>query len=282
MTLRVLIVGCGDIGLRIARLHRARGDSIIGVVRRSEPADMLRGFGVTPLIADLDRAWSVPLADALYWCAPPPAATLDDPRLVLVLRALPPPPHGFLYVSTTGVYGDCQGRWIDESEPLKPQSERGQRRLAAELQLRTWAARTGAKTVTLRVPGIYGPGRLPIERLKTGAPILKGEESPYSNRIHADDLARAAVVALAQGVAGAAYNASDGVPTTMADYFLQCAALLGLPAPPQLGMAEARARLTPALMSFMEESRRIGAQQLRALGWSPQHASLAEGLPHCI
>lgn len=282
MSLRVLIIGCGDIGQRIAQLHLAQGHQVTGVVRRTDAGEQLQAQGLTPLIADLDREWTAPPADTIYWCAPPPTRGVDDPRLAQVLRSLAPPTQGLLYVSTTGVYGDCQGRWITEAEPLKPKTERGLRRLAAELHLRAWAARTGAKTVILRVPGIYGPGRLPIERLRKGEPILRAEDSPFTNRIHADDLAAAAVLALAQGTAGAAYNVSDGAPTTMTDYFLQCAALLGLPAPQQIALAEARERLSPMLVSFFEESKRIDPAALKGLGFAPRHANLASGLPLCI
>lgn len=281
MNHHILIVGCGDIGLRIGLRHLALGDRVTGVLRRSEQAEALSASGITPLLAGLDSDWVAPAADAIYWCAPPPAQGCDDLRLATALRALPPPSLGLLYISTTGVYGDCQGRWIDEAEPLKPQSERGQRRLAAELHLRAWAARSGAKTITLRVPGIYGPGRLPLQRLQSGAPILCAAESPYTNRIHADDLADAAVLALTKGAAGGAYNVSDGAPTTMTDYFLQCAALLGMPAPPQVSMAVARTQFSPALLSFMEESKRLRSERLRALGWAPRYRTLAEGLPHC-
>ena len=281
MNHHILIVGCGDIGLRIGLRHLARGDRVTGLLRRAEQGAALCTSGITPLLVDLDSDWVAPSADAIYWCAPPAAKGSDDLRLAATLRALPPPAQGLLYISTSGVYGDCQGRWIDEAEPLKPQSKRGQRRLAAELHLRAWAARSGAKAVTLRVPGIYGPGRLPIQRLQSGAPILCDAESPYTNRIHADDLADAAVLALAQGVAGAAYNVSDGAPTTMTDYFLQCAALLGAPPPPQVSMAVARQQFSPMLLSFMEESKRLRCERLRALGWAPRYRRLSEGLPHC-
>lgn len=282
MTQHILIVGCGDIGARIAARHLAQGHHVIGVLRRADAAADLQAKGITPLIADLDADWPVPQADAIYWCAPPPARGVDDPRLAAALARLEPPARGLLYISTTGVYGDCQGRWIDEAEPLKPRSERGLRRLAAELHLRAWAARSGARTVTLRVPGIYGPGRLPIARLQKGEPILRAEDAPFTNRIHADDLADAAVLALAKGAAGAAYNISDGHPTTMTDYFLRCAALLGLPAPAQIGIEAARTRLSPMLVSFFEESKRITPTRLTALGFELRHADLASGLPQCL
>lgn len=282
MTSQILIIGCGDIGQRVGALHRAQGHAVMGVVRRADAALALQAQGITPITADLDGDWPIPAADAIYWCAPPPAKGVDDLRFAQALIRLPAPAQGMLYISTTGVYGDCAGRWIDESEPLKPKSERGQRRLAAELHLRAWAARTGAKAVTLRVPGIYGPGRLPVERLHKGEPILCAQDSPFTNRIHADDLAVAAVLALARGAAGAAYNVSDGQPTTMTDYFLQCATLLGVPAPPQISLAEARKRLSPMLLSFFEESKRIQPSRLKALGFNLRHANLASGLPQCL
>lgn len=278
----ILIVGCGDIGLRIAARHLAADDQVIGVVRSNEAGARLASVGITPQLQDLDNHWRPPAVDAIYWCAPPPSHGRDDPRLALALEALAAPAQGLLYISTTGVYGDCQGRWIDEAEPLKPQSERGQRRLAAELHLRAWAARSSARTVTLRVPGIYGRGRLPIARLKSGTPVLRAEESPHTNRIHAEDLADAAVIALREGLAGGAYNVSDGAPTTMTDYFNQCATLLGLPLPPQVDFAAAREQFSPMLLSFMEESKRIDPARLKALGFKPRFASLAEGLPYCL
>jgi len=280
--MQALIVGCGDIGQRIAARLLAQGIAVTGIVQSTASTEGLRAAGIAALQCDLDQAdlqW--PAADAIYWCAPPPTQGTDDPRLATALHTLTPPSQGFLYVSTSGVYGDCQGRWIDEAEPLKPQSARGQRRLAAELHLRAWAARTGTKTITLRVPGIYGPGRMPIERLQKALPIVNADESPWTNRIHADDLADAAVLALSKGGAGAAYHVSDGAPTTMADYFLRCAARLGLPPPPQVTMAEARVQLSPALLSFMEESKRLRTTALQALGWQPRYPDLAAGLAHC-
>lgn len=277
----VLIVGCGDLGQRIARRHLARGEAVTGLVRRSDAAAALATQGIAPLLAELDAPWSVPAASRIYWCAPPPAQGEDDPRLALALQTLAAPAQGLLYISTTGVYGDCQGRWIDESEPLKPTAARSRRRLAAEKHVRAWAARVGARALTLRVPGIYGPGRLPAERLARGEPVLREADSPYSNRIHVEDLADAALRVIEQGTSGAAYNAGDGVPTTMTAYFRACAVHLGLPAPPEIGLAEARQRFSPTLLSYLEESRRIDVRRLRALGFVPRHADLASGLRAC-
>lgn len=280
---RALIVGCGDIGRRLAVRLQARDVQVIGSARRAEVAEQLAGLGIEPWPVDLDgEAGEIAPADAVFWCAPPPAEGDADTRLRRWLPRLGLPAQGLLYVSTSAVYGDCQGRWIDEAEPLKPGSARGRRRLDAELALRAWAARTGAKTVVLRVPGIYGPGRMPAERLRRGDPVLREQDSPYTNRVHAEDLAEACRLALWAGEPGAAYNVSDGRPTTMTDYLLRCARLLGLPEPSRIGVDEARGKFSPMLMSFLEESKRLDASRLRALGWQPRYASLDEGLPSCL
>lgn len=278
-----LIVGCGDIGLRIAERLRLREVAVIGAVRRPEAAAALAQRGIEPWLIDLDApAAQPPACDAVYWCAPPPAEGETDSRLRGLLPRLPPLSQGLLYISTSAVYGDCQGRWIDEAEPLKPGTARGRRRLDAELALRAWSARTGVRSVVLRVPGIYGPGRLPVERLRRGEPVLRESEAPYTNRVHADDLADACLLALARGEAGAAYNVGDGAPTSMSDYLLRCARLLGLPEPGRIALAEAPAHFSPMLRSFLEESKRLKVERLRALGWTPRYPDLEAGLPSCL
>ena len=277
-----LIVGCGDIGRRVARRLRALGREVTGVVRSAQSAAALEREGVAARAIDLDagetetRTRDLPL---VFYFAPPPAGGTTDPRLRRFLDTLAAPPQRLVYISTSGVYGDCQGRWVDEDEPLKPASERAHRRLDAERALYDYATRTGAEILILRVPGIYGPGRLPLERLHQGQPVIRPQESPYSNRIHADDLARAAVHAAAFGRSGAAYNISDGQPTTMADYFTRCALHLGLPPPPQVSIDEARRLFTPAMWSFMEESKRLRVERLRAeLRFTPAYPDLDAGL----
>jgi nucleoside-diphosphate-sugar epimerase len=137
--------------------------------------------------------------------------------------------------------------------------------------------------VILRVPGIYGPGRLPLERLQKKLPVVRAEESPYTNRIHSDDLAQAALHGAAYGRRGAAYNISDGHPTTMCDYFTRCASLLGLPPPPQVSLVEAQRIFTPAMWSFMEESKRLKNQRMiEELDFTPRYPDLASGLPNCL
>lgn len=271
-----LIVGCGDIGLRVARRLIERGLTVRGQVRSAASAEALSAAGVAPVLADLDTDDDADESiELLFWFAPPPPSGDTDPRLRRWLarnRA-----ERLVYLSTSGVYGDCAGRWIDESEPLKPQTDRARRRLDAE---RALAGHDHA--VILRVPGIYGPGRLPLERLRQNLPVVREDQCPPSNRIHAEDLADAAVAAAEHGTPGAAYNVSDGNPTSMTDYFLRCAALLGLPEPPRVSLEEARRTFTPAMLSFLEESKRLDTRRMREeLGVLPRYPDLESGLSSC-
>lgn len=281
----VLIAGCGDVGLRVAARLRASGREVTAIVRDRQKAVVLNEAGVTVRIEDLDLPQDAGDWPLLFWFAPPSAGSLTDARLRGWLAAQRGEIARIVYISTSGVYGDCGGRWIDEDAPLNPKSDRGKRRLDAEHALQAWQAEDVAAraAIILRVPGIYGPGRMPLERLRKGLPVVRSDESPYTNRIHADDLALAAVHAAAFGRAGRAYNIADGAPTTMADYFLRCARLLGMPPPPQLTIAEARTALTPAMLSFIEESKRLDTLRLREeLRFAPQYPNLEAGLPSCL
>ncbi|PTU31454.1 SDR family oxidoreductase [Stenotrophobium rhamnosiphilum] len=276
---RALIVGCGDVGLRVAQRLLTMGREVTGVVRSDQSAADLTQAGVTTLQINLDTEAPPANAPLLFWFAPPSNAGSSDLRLRRFLDANPDSDMRIVYISTSGVYGDCEGRWIDEDAPLQPISARAQRRLDAEQALAMW----GGDYVILRVPGIYGPGRLPVERLQKQLPVVRAEESPFTNRIHSDDLAEAALHAAAYGTRTAAYNISDGNPTTMCDYFTRCAALLDLPPPPQVSMDEARRIFTPAMWSFMEESKRLkNERMLQQLGFEPRYPDLARGLAHCV
>lgn len=259
------------------------GREVTAIVRDRQKAVPLETIGVRVLLADLDQPQDVGDQPLVFWFAPPPGSGEADTRLRGWLAAQRGRIERFVYISTSAVYGDCEGRWIDEDAPLQPQSPRGRRRADAEAALHEWQARSGATPIILRVPGIYGPGRLPIERLQRGLPMLRASECPYTNRIHADDLAEAALHAAVYGRAGRAYNIADGEPTTMADYFARCAQLLNLPAPQALDRAAAQAALTPAMWSFMEESKRLQVHRMREeLHFSPRYANLERGLPSCL
>ena len=286
---RVFIIGCGDIGYRVAKLEQTAGQPVSALSRSDLSAAKLSRHAIKPINGDLDQPPSLHElprdAEVLYYFAPPPAEGEDDPRLVALLSALDRKglPRRIVYISTSGVYGDCGGAWVDETWPANPRSDRGRRRAAAEKCLLDWSGQHGVAAVILRVPGIYGPGRLPVERIRRGVPVLREEESPWSNRIHADDLAQACVLAARRGDAGAIYNVSDGNPTTMTDYFHCVADLLGLPRPPAISMAEARITLGPGILSFLEESKRLdNRRMLEELGVSLRYPDLAKGLPSCV
>lgn len=279
----ILLLGAGDIAQRIGQRYAQQGHAVTAVARSAETLAACQALGFTCLALDLAQAPPLPAASHIFYCAAPPAPLANgqgDPTLAAVLATLPPPAQGLLYLSTTGVYGDCQGRWITEAEPLKPQSARGQRRLAAERSLRAWAAHTGGRALTLRVPGIYGPGRLPRARILNGQPVLCAADSPYSNRIHADDLAAAAQL-LMDGQAQGAYHLSDGSPSSITEYFHRTADFYGLPRLPEVGMAQAKQAISPALMSFLEENKRLDISAIQALGFVPRYKNLAAGIASC-
>lgn len=285
------IIGYGDIGHRTAKLWLAQHGRASALVRSLERAQPLSNPDTTLIEGDLDDAASLahlPLRNVLlFYFAPPPDTGRIDTRLRTLLATITPEnrPEKVVYISTSGVYGDCQGHWVTESTPTHPRSERGARRLDAETALQDWQHNTGASVVILRVPGIYGPGRLPVKRIKQGTPVVREEEAPYSNRIHADDLARICIAAAQcyhHNETVHVYNVSDGNPSSMTDYFNKAADLLGLPRPPAVSMAEARTHLTPGMLSFIEESRRIdNRKMLEELGVELLYPTLDTGLSAC-
>ena len=235
---------------------------------------------------NLDSLHELPLkTKVIYYFAPPPSEGCDEPRLTALLAALNEDALAsrVVYISTSGVYGDCGGAWVTEEWPVNPRSDRARRRAVAEKRLTEWALVHNVDTVILRVPGIYGPGRLPAERIRRGIPVVREDESPWSNRIHADDLAQACFQAARRGMAGGIYNASDGNPTTMTDYFNRVADFLGLPRPPVISMEEARNTLGPGILSFLEESKRLdNRRMLEELEIELRYPNLSRGLPACL
>ena len=266
---KVLIVGAGDVARRALALL-VRRYRVYAVLRDAGRFAAWRAAGAVPLLADLDRPASLDrlagLADHVLHLAPPPGSGERDTRTRHLLAALERGqslPRRLIYVSTTGVYGDCGGQCIDETRPRRPQSSRAARRVDAENCLRDWGARSGVAVSILRAPGIYGDGRLPLERLQAGLPALRAEDDVFTNHIHADDLAAALLAALRHGRANRAYNVVDDSALRMADYFDCVADAAGLPRPPRLARDELRERLSPAQWSFMCESRRIGNRRLK-------------------
>ena len=280
----VFIIGGGDIGCRIARLWHSRGAAITTLGRRSAPC----GDIANHLRADLDQPTTLtalPTAEAiLYITTPPPPQGERDPRIDNLLAAIDPTalPERIIYISTSGVYGDCHGNWVDEHHPTQPQAARSKRRLAAEQTLTEWTQRHAVATTLLRVGGIYGLGRLPLERLRQGMNILKRELAPYSNRIHADDLAQVCVAAAQAPEQHALYNVSDGHPTTMSDYFIRVADAAQLPAPNEIDWQTAEQTLSAEMLSYLHESKRLdNRKMLQALGVTLDYPTLTEGLKAC-
>ncbi|GBL44909.1 nucleoside-diphosphate-sugar epimerases [Sulfuriferula multivorans] len=266
----ILIIGCGDVGLRTARLL-APQHRLYALARTPQSAQHLREAGITPIPGDLDdRASLTRLAGIADWVlhfAPPPAHGVHDMRTRKLLSMLGKSrilPRRLVYISTSGVYGDCAGALIDETRPPRPQNVRARRRLDAEQQVRRWGRRNGVATSILRVPGIYAGGRLPIERLQRGTPVLCAEDDVFTNHIHADDLAQIAVHALFRARAGRVFHASDDSQLCMGDYFVRVAAAFDLPAPPRVTRAEAESTLPAQLLSFMRESRRMANRRIKS------------------
>jgi nucleoside-diphosphate-sugar epimerase len=280
----LLIIGCGYTGRRLAARLLEQGQIITGTVATEASAQVLRILGVKPVVADLDHPdTTLPLAgqDRIFYFAPPPGEGTTDVRLTQVLTQLQEQKlcPRMVYTSTTGVYGDCQGDWVTEQRPLHPTTDRARRRADAEQQLTTWAQENGGEAIILRVAGIYGPGRLPLERLRQGAPMIRAEEAPFSNRIHVDDLVTACLMAMDHGHSGLAYNVADGTPGTMAEYFNTLAELTGLPQPPAVTWDEAQKTMPPGLLSYLQESRRIDVLRLVChLGVELKYPDLAAGL----
>jgi len=258
-----LLIGCGDIALRTAELLRGRV-RLYGLTRRPEDAARLAKAGIVPIIGDLDRSSTLERLRAAPFAvlhfAPPPAEGRGDPRTARLLAALAKGqiiPQRFVYISTSGVYGDCAGARVDESRPKSAQTPRARRRLAAEQRLRRWASRFGVRLSILRAPGIYAQTRLPLDRLKQGTPVLRAEDDVFTNHIHADDLARATVAALFRGRPNRAYNVADDAELKMGDWFDAVADAFALPRAPRVSWEEAETRMAPLLLSFMSESRRL-------------------------
>ena len=261
----LLIVGCGDIGMRVVRLLRRRW-RLLALTSNPERRDALRRAGVMPLLGDLDRPETLArlagLADAVLHLAPPaPSGTLDT-RTAHLLHALARQRRvrRLVYASTSGVYGDCGGARFDETRAVRPATDRAQRRVDAEQRLRWYGRAFGVAVTLLRIPGIYAadrPGGHPRERLARGAPVLDAAHDVYTNHIHADDLARACVAALHRGAPQRVLHVSDDTEMKMGDYFDLVADLDGVARPRRISRADAEAQLSPMQMSFMGESRRL-------------------------
>jgi len=285
----VLIIGCGDIGIRVAKIWKKATKSVFAVARSESSIDSFRQQHIHACQSDLDDAQSLrslPSKQALlYYFAPPPAKGHVDTRIANFLSSLEKEdlPAHLLYISTSGVYGDQKGELINEDTPVNPSADRAKRRYNAEQQLRTWSKQTSVPVTILRVGGIYGPGRLPLQRLKDQIPMLHEELSPQTNRIHADDLAQVCVAAAAEKAEGEIYNVSDGTNSNMTEYFNTIADFCGLQRPPLVDWDEAEKTISQGMLSYLKESRKMdNSKMINELEIELIYPSLKEGLKSCL
>ena len=288
---RVLIVGCGDVGLRVARALPPHV-RVLALTSTPARAPLLRERGITPLIGDLDAPGTLArlagLAHRVVHLAPPANEAAEqwwrDHRTHALLRTLRQrsAPASLVYGSTSGVYGDCAGEKVAEARPVAPRTPRAQRRVDAERQVRFFGRGTGTHSAVLRIPGIYAPDRpggTPRHRLIKGTPVLTPEDDVYTNHIHADDLARAVIAALWRARPQRVYNACDDSELKMGEYFDLAADLYGLPRPPRIPRSTAQEQLPLVLLSFMSESRRLDNARLKKeLRLRLAHPTVASGL----
>ncbi len=295
---RILIIGCGDIAMRVAPLLRSHY-RLIGLVRHADQHDVLRQAGITPVAGDLDARKSLNrlagLADIVLHFAPPPSAPpltrggweglAVDPRTRNLLAALTRGrlPQQLVYISTSGVYGDCGGEQVTETHPLNAQNPRARRRVDAEKQIRAWARKNGVHASILRVPGIYAADRLPLQRLQQGTPAIVAAEDSYTNHIHADDLARCVIAAMRHAKPNRVVHTSDDSELKMGEYFDAVADAYRLPRPPRISRAEAQRVLSPMMLSFMNESRRLtNVRMKRELKVELNYPTVADALKETL
>lgn len=266
---RVLVVGCGDVGMRVVR-DRGHRQRVYALTSSPERRPELRAAGLTPLMGNLDQPATLRrlagLATRVLHLAPPAQDQHRDWRLDDRTRALTAAlaartrPRALVYGSTTGVYGDCAGDWVDETRRLQPQTPRAQRRVDAEQVVRAYGRSLSVTVRVLRIPGIYAPDRpggTPRERLQRGMPVLCAADDVYTNHIHADDLARACWRALWASGGVRCLNVCDDTVLKMGDYYDMAADLLQLPRPPRIPRQGAEEQLPLRVLSFMNESRRL-------------------------
>lgn len=269
---RLLIVGCGDVGQRMLPIL-VKTFKVFVLTRQIEKISFFRQSGATPILGDLDTIQTISrvakLANTVIHLAPPNPVGNTDQRTKAVINVLSQNKafKRLIYISTTGVYGDCSGELISEIRGVNPQSERAKRRVDAEHQLRAWAIAKGVEIVILRVPGIYAGNRLPIDRLKNGTPALIQSEDVYTNHIHADDLARLIILSIFRARPQRVMNACDFSDQKMGDYFDQVAEKMCLPKPQRVNFTTLKGMVSPQLLSFMQESRRISNARLQEIGF---------------
>lgn len=276
-----VIIGCGYVG---ARLALRLGGAVRAFTGSADGAARLHAAGIAAVTWDLDaEAGAVPIraeGATIFHLAPPPPQGMRDSRVRRVLAALEGAPTRFVYLSTTGVYGDARGATVTEDTPTRPVTARARARVDAEEAVQEFCAARGIAWTILRVPGIYGPGRLPLERLRRGDPAIREAEAGPGNRIHVDDLVSVCVAAAtAAAAANRVYNVGDGDHSSSTAYFKAVARRAGLPPPLELPAAAAQRQLSALAWSFLGESRRVSTARMRAeLGLRLLYPRMEDGI----
>ena len=282
-----IIVGCGFLGKYLADLSLTQQQTPLCIVRSNESLNSLLACGHNTQLIDLDNV-SGPVEISLqhqnvYYLAPPSSIDNCDYRIDRFLALCKANlPNKIVYISTSGVYGDCGGDWVDETHPLAPKSERAKRRVYAEQAIKSFCRSHSTTYVILRVGGIYGPGRLPLHRLKN-ITVVCPEDAPYSNRIHVSDLANICYLAMTSQVENEVINVADGHATTMTDYYYQIADFAGQARPPCVPISQAKDKLPASMLSFINDSRRLSTQKMQELlDVDIKFPTLTAGLENCF
>lgn len=282
------IIGCGDIGKRVARELVNGGQRVQATAHYPEAVAELEKLGILPVVANFDYQEDIPPLllhrQRLFYFMPPQGGGTMDVRVTNFCRQLRPDncPERIVYISTSGVYGDCGEQLVTEDTPVNPQTSRAKRRVSAENQLREKSQELGFDLIILRVTGIYGPGRLPLKQLHQGHQVVRLQEAPRTNRIHSLDLVRICLAAMERGEAGDIFNVCDGQHSSMSEYFIEVARLYGLPQPQQLSWEDAEKVINPLTLSFLRESRRMtNRHMLDKLQLELEFPNLKLGLPAC-
>lgn len=279
------IVGCGDVGIRVAKLAAEQHLKVSAFSRGNKISPGFEIPGVVINQCDLDNPETLSELDfqgsALLYSAPPPGGGVMDTRIRNFLTALKPgcSPAKILYISTTSVYGDCGDETVTEERAINPTNHTAKRRCDAERRFSKLGVEQGVPVVILRVAGIYGPGRIPMQRILSQEPLLNENEAGYSNRIHADDLAEVCMAAFDKGEDGDIFNVCDGEISKMTDYFNAITDLMNLPRLPQVSLEEAHKVMSPLMFVYMTESRKISNKKmLEKLAIKLKYPTMLEGL----
>ena len=241
-------------------------------------------FGRPQLDLDnADASLELPAIYSVLYTVPPSPDFDTDVRLERLLDLADPAPQRFVYISTTGVYGDCGGELVDETRPVNPRNKRAQLRVAAEQSLASWCDSNGADCVILRVPGIYGPDRLGTGRIRSGLANIREDEANPGNRIHVDDLVTCCAAALGEGAPAGIYNVGDGDHRSATWFAKELARQVGAEPPPEISLEQAKKEFSPMRLSFLGESRRIDTTKMRdVLGVTVRYKDAVDGIAASI